>query len=405
MVANRKLKNSVLILDNFAQTLAVVRSLGAAGYNTILGRDIHKPIAAYSRFCDEQWIHSDLHEALENTEIFQREILDLLEDRPDIGWIFPVTEISAKVILKLSGVLPPHLQTAMVPETPFMICLDKEQANKNCGLAYPESRVVENLAELSLAAEDIKFPVIIKSVNTTRRVFDRKAYIVHDLDTFALIFNIWPVGHVKLLVQKFITGSLEASDFVAKEGALLAYCEGLSLRTDMLDGTGFGVEFKSVAPTEAVYSATIKFVEALNYSGPGLIQFIKEENTGTMYFVENNPRLSAGVAESIAAGKDIPLLVLQALDLDSTQILKPLIEENCQYQSEFYTHWLSRDIEGYLAQRSSLTKAQRSEWLVNMLRSFSRADAHIMWQWRDPIPGIYLYSKLLIRILRQVFIN
>jgi len=403
MVTSNKPDKSVLVLDNFAQTLAVVRSLGSAGYNVILGRGIHKPIEAYSRFCNEQWIHSDLYEALDNPKTFLSELTNLLDKHPDIGWIFPVTEISAKVILRLDGDIPPHIQIATVPQTPFLICLDKQRANENCGLAYPQSRVVRNVAELSQAAGNIGFPLIIKSVDTNRRVFDRKAYVVNSLSTFTSVFHRWPAEHEKLLVQKFIAGSLEQSDFVAKKGELIAYSEGVSLRTDMLDGTGFGVEFMTTAPSKAVFFATQTFIKAINYSGPGLIQFIREEKTGTIHFLENNPRLSAGVAESMASGQNMPLLVLQALDNNSTHNLKPFTKDSGQHQPDFYTHWLSRDIEGYLTQRTSLTKAQRREWLLNMLRSFRRAEAHIMWQWRDPLPGVYVYLKLCVRIIKQIF--
>jgi len=403
MAADKKLNRSVLVLDNFAQTLAVVRSLGAAGYRVILGRGTHKPIEAYSRYCNEQWKHSNLNEALDNPKSFRSELIRLLEERPDISWIFPVTEIGIKVMLSLRESIPPHIQIAMVPETPFRICLDKQLANENCGLAYPESRVVENSTELSKAADDIGFPLIIKSANTTLRVFDRKAYIVRDLSIFTSVFHRWPQEHDKLIVQKFIAGRLEQSDFVAAKGELIAYCEGINLRTDMLDGTGLGVEFRSTAPSKAVFSATQKFIKTLNYSGPGLIQLIREEDTGTLYFIENNPRVAAGVAESVASGHDIPHLVLRALDDHATHRLKLVTIDSYQGQSCFHTHWLSRDIEGYLAQRPTLSKAQRREWLSNMLRSFRRAEAHVMWQWRDPLPGTYLYLKLAVGIIRQKF--
>ena len=399
---DRKLNKSVLVLDNFPQTLAVVRSLGAAGYHVILGRDAHKPVAAFSRYCNEQWMHSDLHETLEDPTTFQSEILRLLKERPDIAWIFPATEIASKVMLDLGKLIPPHIQIVMVPKTPFLICLDKQKANENCGLAYPESRVVRNVEELSQAAEYVGFPLIIKSVNTAKRVYGRKAYIVNDLSTFVSIFHRWPDEHAKLLVQKFIVGNLEQSAFVAKEGELVAYCEGRSVRTDMLDGTGFGVDFVSVAPLEAIFSTTQKFVQALNYSGPGLIQLIREKKSGTLYFIENNPRLAAGVAGPIAYGQDIPLLALQALDNRSTHTPRPMSLDSCQHKPDFYIHWLSRDIEGYLTQRSGLTKVQRREWLINMLHSFKRADAHIMWQWRDPLPAAYLYLKLTVRIVKQI---
>lgn len=121
------------------------------------------------------------------------------------------------------------------------------------------------------------------------------------------MFQNWPVEHSTLMVQKHIAGFVEGCDFAARNGTLVAYCEGWSVRTDMLDGTGYGVEFLSETPSEDILADTKAFVKAHDYSGPGLVQFIREEGTGKIFFLENNPRLSAGIADVIYTGIDIPV--------------------------------------------------------------------------------------------------
>jgi len=395
-------KNSVLILDNYPQTLAVVRSLGAAGFNVVLGYNRRGSEASYSRYCHESWAHP----AMDEVQSFENSLCRLLDDRPDIQRIFAVAETSVNLILQMPGILSRNIRITMVPRSLFNACVDKQQANclaASANISFPKTRVVANLQDLTEAATSIGFPVIVKSVCTAARVFGRKAYVIKSREHFDAVFMAWPKEHDDLMIQEFIDGMLEAADFVAQNGTLLAYHQGCSQRTDLLDGTGFGVEFRSLPPSPDVLAATRSFVKTHDYSGPGIIQFMRESGTGKIYFLENNPRLSAGIADVVTCGQDFPLLSLQAFEDENKHKMREWSSAGDPYSVGHYAYWFSRDFSGYLNQRKSLSRKERREWLRNILRSIKRADSHIMWQLHDPLPGIRILAGLAARYMGRFF--
>lgn len=393
-------RKSVLVLDNFPQTLAVVRSLGAAGYHVVLGFNGKKSEAAFSRYCHESWAHPPMDELQEFGTAMRR----LLDVRRDIQWIFPVTETSVKLLCQMRDILGREIKTVMVPPLLFEACLDKQKANGLAGsanLLFPKTHVVSDSRQLEEAISTIGFPVIIKAVRSVKLVFGRKAYVITSEDEFNSVFDEWPDEHEDLMVQQFIVGPVEAGDFVAQNGTLIAYCEGCTERTDLLDGTGYGVEFRIVPPSPDLLEATKAFVKANRYTGPGIIQFIRETDTGKIFFLENNPRLSAGVADSIASGQDLPLLALMVIENNHCTTIKEFSWDCEPYKVNHYAYWFSRDLSGYLRQRKDLSKEERRIWLTSMIRSIGRADSHIIWQLRDPVPAIWLLTGLAARFVRR----
>jgi hypothetical protein len=45
-----------------------------------------------------------------------------------------------------------------------------------------------------------------------------------------------------------------------------------------------------------------------------------------------------------------------------------------------------------------LTWAERRDWLAAMMRSLLRADDHMTWDWRDPLPTVFLYAQFVRRL-------
>jgi carbamoyl-phosphate synthase large subunit len=72
---------------------------------------------------------------------------------------------------------------------------------------------------------------------------------------------------------------------------------------------------------EVVKSSTVKddeiigwserILQAAEFEGPITLQFLREKGTRQLYIMEINPRFGGGVINSIEAGFDIPLLLLQ----------------------------------------------------------------------------------------------
>ena len=58
--------------------------------------------------------------------------------------------------------------------------------------------------------------------------------------------------------------------------------------------------------------------------------------------------------------------------------------------------WLYGDLQGLLEawRRKELSLKSALLWLGRMSGSFVRADFHLVWSWRDPLPAMVLYAHL-----------
>ncbi len=397
-------RQSVLVLDQVPQTLAVVRSLGRAGYHVIVGRSRARTEVESSRYCHEVWRHPAVADAVS----FGAALSRFLDDRADIDAIFPVGEASAAALCSLQGILARNIDIAMVPPTTFEACRHKGRANlmaRQAGILVPETRTVRSVEELQAFVASVGFPVIVKPIRSITKVFGRKAYIVTSAEELRVTFHTWPAEHDALLIQRYVEGRLEQCDFIAASGVLVAYFQGHALRTDMLDGTGFAVDFLSDPIAEDVMAACRKFVRLHNYSGAGLLQLIRSLDDGKLYFIENNPRLAAGIAQSMICGLDFPLLTLQATSRHHTGVLKEVMDAVQPYRAHNRTHWLQRDINGWLSARAVLSAAERRRWLNALFWSLLRADNHMTWDWQDPLPSLWIYGNLLRRLAVGVLVR
>lgn len=391
-------RSSVIVLGVYHQTLAVLRSLHRAGYRVVLGRGAGRCPEQYSTCCDAAWIHPSLDSAE-----FGPALARYLDAHPEVGFLFPVGEETALAVVALDGLESRGVSVVGVRPDLLRACLDKPEGNAlaaSTGLAVPPAEVVTSLPELLRAATRIGFPLIVKPLTSKSQLLGRKAYLLADAEALGSAFSCWPQTHRELLVQAYVAGSLESCDYVAQAGRVVGYFEADVVRTDMPDGTGFGVDFRSRPVTADVLAACRQFCAATGYDGPGLLQFIRSERDGRLYFVENNPRLSAGIEQAVLCGQDIPLLTLRVAAAQRSGERLPDLDEREPYRPHVRTHWLYRDLQALFDRRGELNVAQLLARVRTLVMSFLSADNHMVWQWRDPLPSVALYARLLARLAR-----
>jgi biotin carboxylase len=394
-------RKTVLVLDPTYQALAIVRSVAKLGLSVAVGLPPGTYPVAMSRYVDEVWKHPDVSDV----DAFCAALQSFLAQRPNIAAIFPAGERYRLALIE-SG-LTFTQPIVGVPEPLFRTCRDKVAANdlaQRAGLRVPSARVLHRFDEIAPAAADIGYPVILKPYRNTSLIDGRKAVIVESPEQLLTKLSGWPKQHTELIVQEYISGAVESADFVARNGELVAYCEATTLRTDQLDGTGYGVLFRSLAPADDLLRATREFAEHTCYSGPGLIQFIRSSDDGNIYFLENNPRLSAGVSTSMIWGQDIPAITLEVATSGLTDQHSPrfaLEPQPYDYESDIY--WLERDLEGYLRQRKQLSAEQRRHWRAQLRRTFQSTKHHVIWQFSDPLPSLLIFTRIALRWLRNKY--
>lgn len=391
----------ILILGNFRQSVTVIRSLARAGFAPIVGRQGPPAFTEYSRYTAAVWVHPPLEQA----DAFLAALRRFLTIQ-DVSFIFPVGETAQACLARHRQQIPPFTQVIMPPPTTVLTCLDKAeiyQIVSALSIPLPESQVVYDLSQLTSAAERVGYPCIVKPNTSLVFFFGRKAIICRSTQDVHAGFPFWPLGNECLIVQKYISGYRPNCHFAALQGKVFAYFEHDVLRTDRIDETGYEVEGISVQPTPILRHYCERLVQALHYSGVGCVQFLIDRESGAVYFLEINPRLDATCALPYRCAYDFPKLALECVAYLDKVWAFPLPVPSA-YPAGKRVHWLLGDVQGLChgleAGEVDLRTALR--WCGRILRSFAKADMHLTYWWKDPLPTGFLYAGLLLSLWAHV---
>jgi len=166
-------------------------------------------------------------------------------------------------------------------------------------------------------------------------------------------------------------------------------------RTDRIDNTGNAVEAISILQMPMIERYCDQLLKRLNYSGVGGTQFILEKESQVANLLELNPRLAATSAFPYRLGFDSPMMAVECAASREEGML-PASEGSRTYPIGKRVHWLSGDLEGLVSglRNGELGFSAGLRWLWRMAKAFVQADVHVTWDWRDPLPTVFLYSKL-----------
>jgi hypothetical protein len=191
----------------------------------------------------------------------------------------------------------------------------------------------------------------------------------------------------------------------AADGKLIAYFQQKVLRTDEPDDTGIGVAGVSVPPSPELRAHCEALTRALRYTGIGCIQFLVDDRTGSVAFLEFNARMDSTAALPYRMGLDYPLLAVQlavyrkarALGLSDAERLLPRGHPET-YAAGVSYHWVHGDFGAFLDElrkgkmdaRAILARACSMLWLA--LRSY-----HLTFDWRDPLPTMHMFWRKYLK--------
>ncbi len=377
----------------------MIRSLARAGYTVIVGRSYEKAFTEFSHYVSEAWEHPEIGA---DEGKFIKCLKVFLAARKNIRAVYPVGEIECACLHRFAPQITPLAAIISTETDTFDVCLDKQamyRIAESLEIQIPKTVAVKSTLELYDSAEILGYPCVVKPNDALRPFEDQKAVICNSLQDLKNVLPVWPLGNEHLLVQKYIAGPRHNCHFFAIEGVVHLYFEHVVLRTDNVNGTGYGVENSTVIPSTVLQEYCSVMVEQLNYSGVGCAQFIVSPE-GKVYFLEINPRLDANCAIPYYFGYDFPRVAADYTINNSV----PLLSTLKGYPAAKRAHWLFGDIHGllYAKKVGILNTAAFIKWLFRMFKAFLHADMHITWSWRDPLPSLYLYNKLFSAIPRKL---
>lgn len=340
---------SILVLDGDQRAaLAVVRSLGSAGHQVVVGTASARSLAGGSRFCrdelllpDSLWMPDAFAGAVER-EVRQRRI--------DV--VMPITEASLLALLPIRSRLAP----AVLPfpdEATFRAICDKERvlaAAAELGIAVPRQEVAHTRAELQQLAASLQLPVVLKpsrsvaetSVNGGGR---RKLTVTHARDARSLMraADELPDAAYPLLVQERIAGDGIGIFLLLWRGQLVAQFAHRRLREKPPSG-GVSVYRESIPAEPALVGRSERLLQHFNWSGVAMVEYKVDRATGRPYLMEINGRFWGSLQLAIDAGVDFPGLLLECA-LHEDRAPAPVLE----YRTGVRSRWWWGDVDHLIA--------------------------------------------------------
>ena len=384
----------ILLLGNYRNALTVARSLGRR-HRIILGGTDGAGRVEYSRFVKQTWQLPKI-----DHDNFAMSFESALESAANAPVIFPVGDAELYALADLPGVIDGRIKVVMPASKIVNACLDKAANLKlanDLGIPQADYRIVNNIADLQTAIEDVGCPCIIKSDHQMSLAFGKKAYHIDDpAEIIPLLRNVEETGH-GFVVQKAVTGLRHNVYFAAEHGRLVGAMEARVLRTNIFDGSGFTVESMSVPLDESLKHYTEQLVGRLEYHGIGNTQFLVDRHDGGVSFLEISPRMGAAFALTVACGFNFSQagLNLAVGDPVHSDILPT------QYPAGKRFAWSYGDAAGLFTaiREAELRLPQAIGWLGHIPVTAICANIHATWSWKDPKPALINLSVVVGKFL------
>ncbi|MEP6702505.1 MAG: ATP-grasp domain-containing protein, partial [Betaproteobacteria bacterium] len=174
------------------------------------------------------------------------------------------------------------------------------------GVRVPEQRVVIGTVAAIEAARQFGYPAVLKRAHGSGGETVRIA-----ADDSAVAQYAAQAPDAPVLVQRFIRGKPAAFGAVSLGGAFLGGITAIRLFTDPPQ-TGPGTVVQLVDRPD-VAAAAAKMIEVLGISGFSSFDFLLEEDSGTPFLLECNPRLSVSSYIGTHYGADLSRDLYRAL--------------------------------------------------------------------------------------------
>lgn len=285
--------------------ISCIRSLGRKEIPTIaLAYDDDAP-SIRSKYCNETRFAPSPMESVSG----YFDSICQLTSRSDVLTVFPLSETDIYLLSKNKEMLEEHVTT---PWSSFESVwstqdwLRLREVAKSVGVSTPTTRLIDNW-------DDWDRPVIIKSRYSLLIRDDAVQYsdtefvrAGTDPDRDAIVKKM---GH-RPIVQEYIPGSSEYGFFALFDhGEPVAEFQHQRIRSFKYFG-GMSSFRRSVEIPELRESGE-KLLRELDWHGPAMVEFKRDERDGSFKLLEINPRFWGSLALPVHAGVDFPYLYYQ----------------------------------------------------------------------------------------------
>lgn len=274
-----------------------------------------------------------------------------------------------------------------------------QELAERCGVPIPRTHYPQTSEELKYICSEIRFPCIIKPLDTFSVKFfeSAKNIIVADPGQLRAFYQIHPHFLGQTIVQEIIRGGdghifVCAAYFSANSEPLAIYT-GRKLRQ-------YPPDYGITCLGESIYlpeleAMTVRFLKQIGFRGLVAAEFVRDRKSGSFYFIELNARSYYHNQLFTDCGVNLAYIAYQDL-------LGEKIEPLCLRQKEGIW-WLDfqRDLSSCWRKRKQ-GEITWGEWLRTILRARSFA----YYDRKDLKPylfAVYLFARILLQKANEGF--
>lgn len=380
--------DKVLILDaNQRSALAATRSLGRRGVQVVVADEFEKTLSGASRYAFENFVYPS---PFRNPEGFIQAVKEEVLQR-EIRVIFPMTEVTAHLILKCRHVFP-GIQIPFVSLETFEALSDKgrlEGMARQLKIPVPRTYPVRGKEGLTAALESLTFPVVLKPCRS--RIFSNGRWIgasvryaVSEEALRKVLAEEECFRDHPFLVQEYIRGTGQGIFALYDQGLPIAFFAHKRLREKPPSG-GVSVLSESVAVDPRMREMAQKVLDEVRWHGVAMVEF-KVMADGAPYLMEVNARFWGSLQLAIDAGVDFPWLLYQL------SVGKPVSPIEA-YQVGVQSRWLLGDLDHlYLKlkeRKNPFPFSEKCRSVARFLNPFGEKMRYEINRWDDFKPFLH----------------
>ncbi len=381
------MRHRILVTDGEERaSLAVVRSLGRAGYDPIVCSGSGRSLAGASRSCvfDER-----VPDALLEEGAYVERVLEICSRwRPT--FLIPMTDPANVAILPARErfgeveILGPDSRS-------YERISDKRTLMRTAsglGIAVPSGLDLVSESELSdSAAASLSYPAVIKPSRSVsgvegRRVRTGVAYASSPLALRSALGDLPPAAF-PVLIQEKIEGPGVGLFLLRWDGRTLAASAHRRIREKPPTG-GVSVYREAIEPDPHLLDRCERLLDEFEWRGVAMVEFKSCDRRGLPYLMEVNGRFWGSLQLAIDAGIDFPAALVGAALGGPHVPARP-------YRAGVRCRWFWGDVDHTLALLRGTPKpdlASRLRAVVRLFRPPTRRDRWEVLRVADPYPFV-----------------
>lgn len=381
---------TVIVTDGRERAaLAVVRSLGRAGFRCVVGAGTRPTLAGASRFAARSVVLPDPL----RTPIDFSEAIRALAATEGASLVIPIAEPAILALL-------PHrerLHPCVIPFPDFdafRAISDKRRLlaeAQTLGIAVPGQHVVTAPGDNLSPLDELEYPLVLKPARSVGESGGERAklsvtFAATATEARAQIAAL-PHAAFPLLVQQRVVGPGIGIFTLVWNGTLRAAFAHRRL-TEKPPWGGVSVYRESVAMDAPLLDRSLALLERFGWYGVAMVEYKRDAQTGRPYLMEINGRFWGSLQLAIDAGVDFPRLLAECA-LTGTADTAPAYREGVR------SRWTWGQIDHVLTRlRHPRIKTMLPPGTISLPRAvadivsgpFRIHDRDEVFRWSDPGP-------------------